>query len=433
MARRRYQRGSLSKDGDRWVARWREDVVLPSGDVKRIRRKEILGNIEELQTKKLAQRALDRRLDPINREDYRPAPAMTIAEFAAKWQETVMVMHKPSTRSSERSHLKTTIVPVFGAVRLRDVSPEMAQKWVSESKGAPKTIHNKVVTFRSLWSTATDWGYVSHDPFRGLKLPEIVESSVYCFSLEETLAIIDKAEGKWKLLFRVIAESGMRPGEAAGLLAIGVTPRRLKVMQSVWQQQVQTPKTKKSIREFSISESLGRDLLRFIEESGPNEHGLVFTTEFREERQVDLAQASRLRALGLPWRRVGKEMGVPYTSLMRAIHNPERTRSRERGGKPLSMDNFRGRVLEPILADLGIRAKLDRLGIDRCGNYAFRHMNATLMDEMQVPLKTRQSRLGHAQIETTMKHYTHPVTADDLATADALGALLSPKGTEAVQ
>ena len=77
------------------------------------------------------------------------------------------------------------------------------------------------------------------------------------------------------------------------------------------------------------------------------------------------------------------------------------------GGKPLSMDNFRQRVLEPILVELGIRAKMDALGIKRCGNYAFRHMNATFMDGMQVPLKTRQSRLGHARIETTMRHYTH--------------------------
>ena len=92
------------------------------------------------------------------------------------------------------------------------------------------------------------------------------------------------------------------------------------------------------------------------------------------------------------------------------------------------MDNFRQRVLNPILAELGIDKKLERLGIERCGNYAFRHMNATLMDTINTPMKTRMKRLGHAQIETTLKHYTHAVDADDLAAADAIGALLSPKG-----
>jgi len=53
-----------------------------------------------------------------------------------------------------------------------------------------------------------------------------------------------------------------------------------------------------------------------------------------------------------------------------------------------------------------VPGKLDRLGVTRCGNYAFRHMNATVMDGMQVPLKTRQAWLGHADIKTMMLHYT---------------------------
>ncbi|MGA7857815.1 MAG: tyrosine-type recombinase/integrase [Terracidiphilus sp.] len=78
-----------------------------------------------------------------------------------------------------------------------------------------------------------------------------------------------------------------------------------------------------------------------------------------------------------------------------------------RRGNRLSTDNFRNRVLNPILKKLEIDRKLKAMGIKRCGNYAFRHTNATVMDEIGTPLKTRQHRLGHAQIETTMTHYTH--------------------------
>jgi integrase len=53
-------------------------------------------------------------------------------------------------------------------------------------------------------------------------------------------------------------------------------------------------------------------------------------------------------------------------------------------------------------------------------------MNATVMDEIGTPLKTRQHRLGHAQIETAMAHYTHKVDADDRKAADTIGAMLSP-------
>jgi len=95
-------------------------------------------------------------------------------------------------------------------------------------------------------------------------------------------------------------------------------------------------------------------------------------------------------------------------------------------GNPLSMDNFRNRVLNPILKKLKIDWKLKAMGIKRCGNYAFRHMNATAMDEIGTSLKTRQHRLGHAQIETTMTRCTHKVDADDRKAADTIGAMLSP-------
>lgn len=48
------------------------------------------------------------------------------------------------------------------------------------------------------------------------------------------------------------------------------------------------------------------------------------------------------------------------------------------------------------------------------------------MDEIGTPLKTRQHRIGHAQIETALAHYTHKVDADDRHTAEVLGAKLSP-------
>jgi hypothetical protein len=95
------------------------------------------------------------------------------------------------------------------------------------------------------------------------------------------------------------------------------------------------------------------------------------------------------------------------------------------------MDNFRNRVLNPILEELGIDKKLERLGITRCGFYPMRHMNLTLMDSLNTPMKTRQKRAGHAQIETTLKHYTHAIDADHRLAADQIGALLSPKGEHA--
>ena len=68
MARRRFQRGSLILRGkkQKWVAKWREDVIEPSGRVRRVQRREVIGTKEEYPTRKLAQRALDQRLSDVN-------------------------------------------------------------------------------------------------------------------------------------------------------------------------------------------------------------------------------------------------------------------------------------------------------------------------------------------------------------------------------
>jgi integrase len=146
----------------------------------------------------------------------------------------------------------------------------------------------------------------------------------------------------------------------------------------VWQGRLQTPKTKKAIQTSAISSEL----------------------------------VERLRAYQRNhWVRNG--LGLMFTSQQ---------------GKPMSMDNFRNRVLNPILKRLGIdKKKLKSMGIKRCGNYAFRHMNATVMEEIGTRLKTRQHRLGHARLETTMIHYTHKVDADDRVAAAAIGSMLTPK------
>lgn len=63
MARKRYQRGALRKEGQKWILRWREDVIDTTGRVVRSERRATVGTLQDLPTKPLARRAADRRLD----------------------------------------------------------------------------------------------------------------------------------------------------------------------------------------------------------------------------------------------------------------------------------------------------------------------------------------------------------------------------------
>ena len=85
-----------------------------------------------------------------------------------------------------------------------------------------------------------------------------------------------------------------------------------------------------------------------------------------------------------------------------------------RSGTPWDHSLVRKRKLHPLLK---------KLGIPQCGFHAFRHGNATLLDQMGAPMAVRLNRLGHAEAQTTMG-YTNAVTADERRIANELGKIL---------
>ena len=93
MARKRYQNGRVflkGKKEEKWVGRYREDVVDITGTTRRVRRSVILGTKRELPTKRLAERRLAAILARINCLDYRPGRAATFGEFIERWKTEVL-------------------------------------------------------------------------------------------------------------------------------------------------------------------------------------------------------------------------------------------------------------------------------------------------------------------------------------------------------
>lgn len=390
LSRRRYQRGSLTKNGNYWRARWREDVIVPAGTpplkgdkplgngtiLRRVSRNREIGSLKEFPTKRLAERELERILSEINREDYRPVVSSTFEVFAPKWMTTVMVHHKPSTQHGERSVINNHLLPAFGRMSWREITAEALQAWVSSQTDAANSVRNRITTLREMWVSAKAWGYTTLNPFEGLKQPSVVKGHSYFFSIEESLAILNELKGWQHTLVRILVETGMRPGEAAGLKA--QSGRVLRVSQSVFNGKIQTPKSANAYREFAISAELEAEIATLTPRNG-----LLFTTST---------------------------------------------------GRPICMKNFLKWTLDPILEKLGIKAKAKAMGL-KCGSYAFRHGNVTEMRRRGVPLKTIQKRVGHsAGSGITDEFYVHPVDEDDIRAADLWGELLRPREDgEAIQ
>jgi integrase len=253
----------------------------------------------------------------------------------------------------------------LGNCALKDLEGQRLQAFISTCQASPKTIRNLVATLRMMWNNARAWGYVAHDPFDGLVLPKRGLVHTFNLSLQEIRDVIGSASEPYRTFYKILAETGIRGGEICALRVddLDLENAVIHVRQSVWRGKLQTVKSRQGNRRFPISTELVDHLKVHLRAWRPNALGLLFAT-----------------GNGTPW---------------------DHSLVRKRKFHPL----------------------LKKLGIPQCGFHAFRHGNATLLDQIGAPMAVRLNRLGHAEPQTTM-NYTHAVTADERRIADELGKIL---------
>ena len=364
MARRRYQKGSVKFVDGKWRGRWREDVALADGTVRRLNRKRVLGTKEDFATKRLASRELELILAPVDSVHYRPTYQITFAEFARRWSEKIKpIGYKVGgSQATAGRHVKGKLVPAFGNIELKDITTEVLQSYVADLLGrglSAKYVRNIISTMSAMWDVAVSWKYVTHKPFAELILPECEPSDAEPYSTEEVMKIFQAATEPFQTYLWVLGESGMRPAEVCAVDAryIHLDDRVISVRQSESLGHVVKPKTSAGHRDFAISPQLADHLRVFL---GEKKEGFLFVSR-----------------TGRPWR----ESKVVE------------------------------KRLNPLLRRLGIKQK----GLALNG---FRHFNATEMDSRNVPVKTRQTRLGHDDPRMTLgmrskSGYTHMIGEDD--------------------
>jgi integrase len=170
------------------------------------------------------------------------------------------------------------------------------------------------------------------------------------------------AESPYDVVFWLTAETGIRRGEVCALNVghVDLAERVIVVRDSRWNKHITANKSRKP-RVFSLSPQLAERLKFFVEDR------IAIEPLFLSKR-----------------------------------------------GKRLHPDNFVKRHLKPILAKLKLTGAM----------HAFRHGNATALDQLNAPMKVRQERLGHVDANTTMS-YTHLVGADDRRIAAELGGFFA--------
>jgi integrase len=364
LMRRRFQTGSIVRRGKSWEFRWREDEIDGSGKRKRVERRQVFATTRDHPTLRLASRDpfVLAKQQEINSLNFKPRNTILFSQFAVNWVERVLSQHKPSTQVATKSHLKIHLLPYFGDLQLQQINGERIQDFVASREIGQKSIHNLVATLRMLWNSAKAWAYVSHDPFEGLVLPTAPDPEPKFFTLEEVQTILDNAPEPDRTFYCLAAETGLRAGELCGLR---------------WED------------------------LNF-------ESGIVEVKQSAWQGRIVTPKTKKAcRTFAISPQLLEHLRKMQGTGLIFQYRN----------GRPWKGEKVVERKLKPLLK---------RLGIPHRGLHAFRHTNATIMDRLGVPMKTRQDRLGHTDSRMTLGRYTHVVSEDDRKIAAQFGGLLWP-------
>jgi integrase len=379
MARKRYQKGFVYLDGDKWKGRYREDLITGEG-TKRIRREVILGSKREM-TKPLAERRMEVVLAGINGLDYRPGRVATIAEFIEGWKAQMLTTQKPSSARAVRSHLKCYILPELGKVRLDQLGVENQQTFITRmpERATKKTVSRKTVvnvlgTLSTILTTARNWGYnceqINLDklrlPARGMKY------EAPSFTPDQLHRILAIAEEPWRTMFCILTLDGLRAGEVLGLKWGDIDFDRsvLHIRRTAWYGKIQTAKSEASETVLPIPSSLLTMLKNYQVTWKTNEAGFLFVT---------------------------------------------------RNNRPPSSN----KVVEYHLWTI-----LDALGIPRCGLHAFRHAHTSLLLDSGATPKVVQRQLRHSDARTTLEIYGHVVGDAHREAVEKVASMLDANGRQ---
>jgi integrase len=358
MARCQYQNGCLFIRGKRrkvWVARWREDVILPDGSAGRVMRSVVLGPVSEIAGRREARKLLDAHLNPVNQGQYRPEGTMLLSQFVAEcFEPGILPTLKFATREIYSLLLRKHLIPRFGGQRLCDVSRVEVQQYLLEKlkQGfAWETTNHLRHLLSKVMGTAVNWEYIPNNPVHGVKMPERTLKRPHRFlTAEEVRRLLTASKEPIRTIILLATMTGLRIGEILALRwgRVDLLRGTLLVAETCYKGHFGTPKTRASKREVPLAPAVVRELKGHYSRSADHSpSALVFATN---------------------------------------------------QGAPLAADNLRKKSL---------RTACKRAGMQRIDWHTLRHTHGTLLHSQGTPLKVAQAQLGHSHMATTLEIYTH--------------------------
>lgn len=208
---------------------------------------------------------------------------LTFQAFVERWlRDFASVAYKPSTTKEYESVLRSHLLPRFGDDRLESIRPQDVQSHIAsvDSEGllSAASIRNQVTVLRSLFSVAVDWGLLEQNPAVHVISPRAERAEMSFLTPGQMQTLIELTPSKWRMLIAAACLTGLRKGELLALQweDVDTGSSALRVRHTLFEGQLQAPKSPSSIRAVPIPSRLNAMLLSV---QSPSSTGFVFNEQ----------------------------------------------------------------------------------------------------------------------------------------------------------
>ena len=389
MARRRFQDPAPKRRGKWWTLRYRQDEIV-NGKLKRVRKEVRLALVENT-SERDARRLAAEHLRPLNQALESIGAAVNFESYVEKtYIPLVMPLLAKSTQSRYQGVLDNYLIPNFGHLALRDLTPMHLQGYFSRLASSPLSQESKDKirdVLSSVLGSARRYGLLITNPMESVQLPpdrrgRRRQKPYLTPALFD--ALIAKIPEPYASMVFVAIYTGLRVSELAGLRWNDVHENGITIDERFCRGDWGAPKSDASNTTIAVNrcviERIHRLKLLTVEVSGggPSNKAIRKYKVVKSDRPDDLVFQS------------------------------------VRDGKPIRDNNILTRFIKPAGRQLGMPWVNWR---------TLRTSHAVWLKLVGADPKDAQGQMRHSRISTTMDIYTQFVPESQLRVVEKLSTL----------
>jgi integrase len=164
---------------------------------------------------------------------------ITVAEFA----EQYLLWHSgeyPWAMREMRYYFDSVVIPEFGGKRMASLDPQSVELWKHKRLGSighkskrpvsRATVNNELKKLKAMLNKAVEWGVIQRNPITTVKTLQRLDARPRSYFTKEQLEAIYVADESTSAIWQLLANTGMRVGEAMNLKWENVNEKTIRVI-----------------------------------------------------------------------------------------------------------------------------------------------------------------------------------------------------------